>query len=242
MRGMIKILMIGILAFSVSNSVIKADETITTTSELPFTLTIEQSIQSDYVWRGFNLGDDGVYQGSGEINWWELTFNIWYNYDFDTEDLNEVDYTVIWSHTWPMWEELLWTDFGYIFYDFPNTGLEETQEFYFGIGADVFLSPTFSLYHDFDELDGTYFAFGISYSFDLHEYVILDVYSDLGIVNDYGVDDGFAHWQFGASIPWSWEVLNGTLTVAPNLDVSVSLDDDVNDDEVWGGVTASLSW
>lgn len=214
------------------------------TSSLPFTFSLSQSIQSAYIWHGYNFGDNGVWQGSGEISYWELTFNIWYNFDFDTSDVNEVDYTLVWNHTWPAFEEMLWTDLGIIFYDFPNTDGEATGEIYAAIGANVFLNPTISLYYDYDEVDGLYITFGISHSVEVADNAALDVYTLIGVENDYYGENGFSHWQIGASLPFSFEcpLTGGEIVVAPNVDASVQLDNEFVDDEFWGGITFSYTY
>lgn len=208
----------------------------------PFDFTISQSVQSAYIWRGFNLGEV-VNQGSGNIHWWELDANIWYNLDFDVSDINEVDYSFSWTHIWPILEEKFWTELGYIYYNFHPHELSDTAEVVFGIGLDVFLNPVFTLYHDFDEGEGAYFLFGGSHAFPVNDWINLCIHSEIGINDELFIEDsGFAHWNIGASLPMAWQIFNGDLTVAPNVDVSVSLDDDNFDDEVWGGITATMVW
>ena len=242
---MIAVFVFGMAALHAEEMVMEEtviEETVVEESILPFGVSLMQSVQSDYIWRGYDQAAEGVYQGSGEIAYWELTGNIWYNFDFDNSEINEVDYSITWTHVWPIFDELLNTDLGYIFYDYPNTDANETQELYVAISADVLLTPTFSLYYDFDEIEGTYFSFGISHSIELCDMAALDLYSKIGLENDYSGENGFTHWQLGASLPMSWEVLEGVLVLTPNIDASISLDDDLLDDEFWGGITATMSW
>ena len=125
-----------------------------------------------YIWRGQNLSDDPVFQpgvsmaiGNLTLGWWanmdttkingnngEFTEHDWYvDYSDDLPGVNGVGYSV-----------------GAIYYYFPSldNGAEDTTEIYGGLSFDLPLSPSITIYHDIEEVDGTYISFGLSHSID----------------------------------------------------------------------------
>lgn len=59
-----------------------------------------------------------------------------------------------------------WLDYsvGVIHYRFPSIG--HTTELYWGFALDAPLNPSVTVYHDIDEIDGTYISLGLSHSID----------------------------------------------------------------------------
>lgn len=159
--------------------------------ELPVTLEIGTDIVSKYVWRGQLLTDDPVVQPSATVALGGLSLNVWGS--ADTTDINEqgdsptgpayrfqeVDYTLSYALS-PM--DGLDLEAGVIYYDFPGTGLDGTNEVYASIGlSSLPLSPTLTAYHDFDELDDSvYVSFSIGHAFALTEKLELSVGAALG--------------------------------------------------------------
>ena len=50
-----------------------------------------------------------------------------------------------------------------IFYSFPNTSLNSSNEFFCIIGADVLLEPSISFFYDFKEANGLYTSFDLGH-------------------------------------------------------------------------------
>lgn len=138
---------------------------------------------SKYVWRGQNVTDDWVFQPGVSVTYQGLTGGFWGNLDLTDEngqcgEFIEYDCYVDYSG---QITETIGFSVGGIYYDFP--GAEGTTELYWGFNFDVPASPAITVYHDVDEVDGTYAAFSIGHSFE-----------DLGDL-PFGVD-------LGASLGW----------------------------------------
>ena len=124
---------------------------------------------SKYVWRGQMLNEDFVFQPSVGFGYGGLSASLWGNADMtdysDNEwEFTEYDWTVDYSNTVPGLDFLSYS-LGAIYYHFPST-TASTTEVYAGLGLDMPLSPTVTIYRDIDEIDGTYVAFSLSHSVD----------------------------------------------------------------------------
>ncbi|MBD3426687.1 MAG: hypothetical protein GF409_05605 [Candidatus Omnitrophica bacterium] len=130
------------------------------------------SFLTKYIWRGWNLGDDPVWQMDTSVSKWGLTFDIWTNYTFDSDksddnglyqEFTEVDYTVDYTINMEQLSGVSGMDFpevilplsvsgGYVYYTFPNLDRDDkffdTHEVYLGASYDCFLQPSFIWYWD----------------------------------------------------------------------------------------------
>jgi hypothetical protein len=127
---------------------------------------------SKYVWRGLILTDDPVLQPSVTLSHKSLSLNIWANTDLtdingNSGEVNELDYTIDYSSS----VDKVNFSVGLIQYTFPHTDFEATTEIYGSAGLSVLLSPTVSVYYDFDEVGGLYGTFGVSHGFPLGEVI-----------------------------------------------------------------------
>jgi hypothetical protein len=125
---------------------------------------------SKYVWRGQDLVDDWVLQPGASIGYKGITASFWGNLDLTDDNGNqgefsEIDLTLDYSGQVPG-IDLVSYSLGVINYDFPASGADDTWELYWGFGLDVPASPSVTVYHDVDEVDGTYVSFGIGHSFE----------------------------------------------------------------------------
>ncbi|MBN1817078.1 MAG: hypothetical protein JW828_06930 [Sedimentisphaerales bacterium] len=133
---------------------------------------------SKYIWRGQNLQDDGAIQPALSFTYGSLTGSIWGSLDLtnyadvdgdgsrdNSGEITEVDYSLDYTDSIPGLEGLSYS-IGVINYTFPNTPFDDTTEVYAGLGFDLPLSPTVTLYRDVDNIDGTYINFGVSHSYD----------------------------------------------------------------------------
>lgn len=130
---------------------------------------ITNDFYSKYIWRGQNLNDDYVYQGGASFTFSGLTGGIWGNLDLtgiggNSGEFTEIDYYVDYSFDVPGIERLGFS-VGAINYHFPSV-VGDTTEVYWGFALDVFLSPTVTVYHDIDVVDGTYISFALSHGMD----------------------------------------------------------------------------
>jgi hypothetical protein len=126
---------------------------------------------SKYVWRGQNVVDDWVMQPGANVSYKGVTASFWGNLDLTDENehqgqFSEIDLTLDYSDKVPGFD-LVNYSLGVINYDFPvSGGANNTWEIYGGLGLDIPANPSVKVYHDVDEVDGTYVSFGIGHSFE----------------------------------------------------------------------------
>ncbi len=147
-----------------------------------------------YIWRGQNLNDDPVFQPGVSMTYGGLTAGVWGSWDTTgyndkNSEFYEIDYSLDYSGDTGM--EGLGYSIGVINYYFP--GAEDTTELYCGFSYDCMLNPSVTVYHDVDEIDGTYISFGVEHGFG--------AIAELGPDMPVGAD-------FGASLGWGSESYN----------------------------------
>lgn len=215
-------------------------------------------IMSQYIWRGWQLSDESVSQPSVGITYEGIGANIWSNYDNDTTAITETDYTL--NYTFNI--EKFGFDVGYIFYTFPDSDFD-TQEIYTSASYDVILSPSLTVYYDFDEGEGAFIVAAIGHSFALPKDISVDVGASvsynadnlvMGTDSDGDAFSGFYNGEISASasIP-----VYKALSITPIVAYSFPLSDDAEDvleanalavtgddegDVFYGGVSISLSF
>ncbi len=256
-----RVLIVAILltmTFCWSTNTVQAQEKEGGRQQFQPTVSADLSLLSKYVWRGIEVTDGGVFQPGFTGSYCGLSFNTWGNLDTtDTNnmagDFNEIDLTLDYTFLW----EMMSFDFGIIHYTFPNTGALATTELFASAAADVFLSPSLTIYQDIDEGEGTYMSLGIGYGFD-HIWkasenisIALDLSLSIGFGssehNDfyYGVDKSrFTDLLFSAATPIT---ISEHWSVSPEIHVSALLGGDIRDAmqpdvNVWGGITVSCSY
>lgn len=206
---------------------------------------------SKYVWRGQLVNDDYVFQPTGEVTYGNMTFGIWGSFDFtdytDRKDsFQEVDYYFDYSDALPFIDSMSYS-VGVIYYDFPGTGpmggfVSDTTEIYWGIGFDeVLFTPTFTVYHDVAEAEGTYVNLAMSHSYEK----LFDL-GDIPVGLDIGVGVGWAsgsynkyYWgtdqskaqdlSFSLALPL--EI--GGFSVTPSFSYITLMSDDIRDMDVY---------
>ena len=122
-----------------------------------------------YIWRGQNLSDDPVFQPGLSASYKGLTAAIWGNLETtsinnNSGEFTEWDYSLDYSDDFPGLKGVGYS-VGLINYHFPSV-VGDTTEFYWGLNFDLPLSPSVTVYHDIDEVKGTYASFGLSHSID----------------------------------------------------------------------------
>jgi uncharacterized protein (TIGR02001 family) len=205
---------------------------------------------SKYVWRGHNVTDDWVFQPGVSVSHGGLSGGIWGSLDLTDEngesgEFIEYDYYADYSG---QITETIGFSVGGIYYYFP--GGDATTELYWGLSFDMPASPAITVYHDIDEIDGTYAALSVGHSFESPGNLPFDV--DLGARlgwGDGGYNDGY--WSTDAvevgselndltlSAAFPFEV--GGLTITPSVTYVALLGSDIrdaadDDSIVYGGV------
>lgn len=188
---------------------------------------------SRYVWRGQLLSDDPVWQPGISAAYENITVGIWGNMDgIFSGEFTEVDYYFDYSDSLT---ETIGYSFGYIFYDFPQAGAE-TQEIYFGLNLDTFLSPSVTLYHDIEDAEGYYLAIGAGYSIEELFKISEDIPVGLDISMNIGYgDSGFNGFYYSVSdsglndltlsVGLPMEIAGWSVT--PSVTYATLLDDDI---------------
>lgn len=162
-------------------------------AEDPISAGVSADVMSKYVWRGQNLVDDWVLQPGAYVSYNGLTASFWGNLDLTDEngyqgEFSEIDLTLDYTGQVPD-VDILSYSIGVINYDFPvNSGFDDTWEVYWGFGLDVVASPSVTVYHDVDDVQGTYVSFGVSHS--------IENLADSGLGLDLGASLGWGNASY----------------------------------------------
>jgi hypothetical protein len=200
-----------------------------------------------YVWRGQNLSDDPVFQSGIAASRGGLTAGVWGNLELtginaNSGEFTEVDYSIDYTRTFPGIDGAEYS-IGAIYYDFPGTGVKDTTEVYWGLGLDMPLAPSVTAYHDVDEAEGTYFAFGVSHGAGS----IAELWAGMPVGLELAANLGYASGSYNkyywgtdqakindlvlsASFPVSF----GGWTVSPALYYVTLLSGDIRDADTYG--------
>jgi hypothetical protein len=214
---------------------------------------------SNYVWRGQKLSNSMVVQPSAGITYGGFGANLWANYDTGTNEHNETDLTVNFSNSVDKFSY----DVGYIFYALDGSGTDgsgnDTQEIYLTLGYDMLLSPSLTVYLDFDEGDGAFIVASVSHAFELPQELSIDVGASISYAADNTVmgqdadgEDVSAFYNGDISASLMIPVTDA-LSVGPMIAYSFPLSNDAEDaieaisddgdsDIVYGGINVSLSF
>jgi hypothetical protein len=241
------------------------------------TAEFSSAFLSKYVWRGFELSKDSlVIQPSATVSYKGFSANLWGNLDTDpysaggsneTNNWNETDMTLAYGRGF--FDDFVSAELGYIYYALDAA--DDSQEFYLSLGLDVLLSPTLTVYREFAHYTSWYILLGISHSFELMDWMALDLSGSVSYlysldedaypeIGSYCEPDGkmqnFHDGVLSASLPMTfWEYF----TVAPTISYSFPLSSDSKDlieatsytgqdcsggdsSFVYGGVTCSFAF
>jgi len=202
---------------------------------------------SKYIWRGQNLDDDPVFQTGISASYKGLTASIWGNLELtningNSGDFSEVDYSLDYSGAIPSIKGVGYCT-GIIYYDFPGTTVKDTTEIYWGLNFDLPLSPSITVYHDVDEVEGSYVSLAFGHSIEK----IAELGPDLPVGMEIGASLG---WGSGSYNEYYWGTEQSKLNdlafsvsfpieiadwaVAPSLNYITLLSNDIRDTDVYG--------
>lgn len=222
---------------------------------------------SQYIWRGFEFSQDSiVLQPSITVGYKGFSANLWGNLDTDyyatdTNEFNETDLTL--AYDWDMGPVAMTA--GYIYYSLDS--VPDTQEVFLSASLDTLLSPTLTVYRDYDNLAGWYVTLGVSHSVPLTGDIALDLGAQISYLS---ADEGSSYGEVKNGVEDSTDsysaLHDGTLsasvtvpvaqyiTVTPSVSYIFPLSSDAsdlmevrsvdgNDDNFFvGGVSVSLSF
>jgi len=168
-----------------------------------------------YVWRGQNLSDDPAFQPGFSASAGGFTAGWWGSMDTtkingNSSEFTEYDYSLDYSGDVPLVEGIGYS-VGVINYYFPSA--EDTTEVYWGFGFDLPLSPSVTVYHDVDDVKGTYISTGVSHSVEK----IAELDADTPIAMDLSATLGWGSASYN-KIYWG-----GTINSGKMSDLTLSL-------------------
>lgn len=202
-------------------------------------LDLSADFVSKYIWRGQNLNDDYVFQPGAGVSYLGLRAGIWGSVDMtgscDNEGkCTEIDYSLDYSVDVPGIDGLGFS-VGIIHYHFPSV-VGDTTEVYWGFAADVPLNPSITVYHDIDEVDGTYISLGLSHSIERIAELGPEMPIGMEIIASLGWGDSDyngAYWGVDSSkvndltLSLAFPMEIGGWTFAPSVNYVTLLSDDI---------------
>ena len=161
---MLRIFGILLAAILFSSSTVRAQQ------EMNITVDGSLDSYSQYIWRGWNLGNKVAMQPSLTLGFTEtgLSLNIWGSAAMmdrsepdNLKDFDELDFTLSYDRTLSE-ESGVGISLGYIQYTFPSVDSgTHSEEFYAGLRFDNAAAPSLTAYYDFVLADAWYITFGI---------------------------------------------------------------------------------
>jgi len=225
--------------------------------------SVSADVMSNYVWRGQKLSNSWVVQPSVGITYGVFGANIWANYDSDRPEatssdtghgeMTETDVTLTYTRS----IDKITLTAGYIYYALD--GANDTQELFVSAGYDTLLSPTLTIYYDYDEGQGAFVVASVGHSFEVMKETSLDLgasvsYNIKNKVMGYdknGEDfNNFYNGEISSSMSIPvWKAVSVTPKIAYSLPLSSdakeaikSISDDGDKDIFYGGVNLALSF
>ena len=131
---------------------------------------------SNYVWRGIRLSEGPVYQSSVTAGYRGFSLNLWNNFDFDSGEFNEVDFTASYSR------ELKKFTFETGLIHYGNFDLPDSDELFVSVSADSRLRPSLEAVFDVNAGNGMFLRPSIGHTFELSPRILLELGMAMGIV------------------------------------------------------------
>lgn len=206
---------------------------------------------SDYMFRGFNLYDGTSIQPSITLNYDSGSagvshVSLWMHLPGETQDrpekFTEMDATL--SHDITFGD--LTFSVGHVWYmylDEVEEGSPESAEFFASVSVDTFLTPTFSVYHDYREFDAQYYGLLFSHTIEsakLGEGFNITPYVDFGFASHAEklyADNGLVQVTVGVSS----ELSLGIFSVIPSVNYTFESDEYALN-ELWVGLSLGYSF
>ena len=229
------------------------------------TVGVSADYYSKYIWRGQNVDNSSVLQPTISASAYGFTGSIWGNLDLTNKsktapdnawEFSEYDWTLDYTNTIPGIDWLSGS-VGAIYYQFPNTHVNSTTEIYTGLSLPkVPLTPSFKWYRDVDQIDGSYFQFGIGQLFDKLYVMNENCYCGLQLGASYGwgnaaYDKGYFGVNSGQSndLTLSAALCTQVYTwmIKPSINYSTMLGNSIRDatdksDNLWVGLGISTTF
>jgi uncharacterized protein (TIGR02001 family) len=193
-------------------------------------------VYSQYLWRGCDLsGSMPVAQGGVDVSAGYFTVSYWTNLQLKTDkgegwesgETTETDIVLDYSRDL---NDLVSISVGNIFYQLD--GAEDTNELYLSLSLNTLLSPSLSVYYDWDkaEEDGLFYSLSIGHDIAINEALSLSLGALVSYnqSSDYALDDydDFHNYELSAGIDYA---INERVSVGGSFMFSEGLSDDSRD-------------
>jgi hypothetical protein len=182
--------------------------------ESPVSFEFTTAFVNQYIWRGFVLNDTPSMQPGFSVGYKDFTVSTWSNISHtgpNGQTWTEHDFTVDYTKAFGKHS----VSGGYINYAFPDIESGNgryTNELYVGYAYDTFLSPSITMYGDFDEGDGLYYLFSMGHSIALPKGLSLNPSVGLGLNQGQWIDQTVVS---DLSLGMSLDIPLGPVTLSP---------------------------
>lgn len=189
-------------------------------------VSAEATWNTRYLFAGIPFSSGDVLQPHVAVGIGGLTLHGFANYDFDTEEFNELD---AYADYFGMVSDLVGAYVGAALYHFKNVEeigeFSATPEIYGGISVYTTLTPSLYVAHDFDLGDGTHVYFSLSHGVPV---------GSATLTGTGRIEYNAEYWREGSSFSFAdlilaLEVPAGAFTIAPFAVFQGALDDDFDD-------------
>ncbi len=208
-----------------------------------------------YLWRGFDLsGGQPVAQGGTDLSIGGFTLSYWSNMQLSGDsdktvsggEMNETDLILDYSF---VASEQISLSVGNVLYALEGDD-EDTNEAYLTLALNTLLSPSLTLYWDWDksEADGLFYVLALGHDIQISEPLALSLSASAGYNQEnYSVDESYTDWhnaEFGVGLDYA---LGEQLSLATSLIYSAPLSDAAEDsagidDEMSAGLSMTFSF
>lgn len=196
-----------------------------------------------YVFRGVDLSDNKwVSQFGADLSYKGFTLSYWSNLltadgtilgsAFESGDISETDITLNYEYS-PI--ELLTFNIGNTFYSLEN--FEDTNEIYLKTTVNTLLSPTFSIFYDWDQSKetGLFYSFSVGHTFELMKGLGLNVGALVSYnQRNYSVSEAYSNWNNYELSTCLDYAINDNFSISASYTYSNAISDKARD---LGGIT-----
>jgi hypothetical protein len=206
---------------------------------------------TDYMFRGFTMYDGAVVQPSIKASYdlkelGSVSASAWSSIVAESNrkanSFTEVDYTLSWTKQFGD----ISVSLGHIWYTYPYDKADvfpATEEFFGSVAYNTLLTPTLTVYHDYDAFDAQYYELGLSHRIEsaaLGEGFNVTPFAALGFASNAEKvyhDDGLVQVTTGVSS----ELHLGDIVVTPSLNYTFESDQNLVNN-FWSGVNFAYSF
>lgn len=193
-------------------------------------------VSDKYLWRGFDLsGSEAVAQGGMDISAGQFTFSYWNNLQLGSDkgeglqsgESTETDIIIDYSTDL---NDLVAISVGNIFYQLD--GMDDTNELYLALSLNTVLSPSFTVYYDWDaaDEDGLFYTLAVGHDIAVTEALCfsLGALASYNQSSDYSVGDynEFHNYELSAGLDYA---VTAEISIGASFIFSEGLSDQARD-------------